>query len=269
MIWAQKVVLVTGASSGIGAAVAKGAAERGAFVALVARRVAALEAVAESIGAERSACFPLDVTDRSAIARLPGRVVERFGHLDVVVNNAGVNHRGAVAERSVDELASILETNLVAPVLLSRAAIDHLAPGGVIVNVASLAGKVPVPHEATYSATKAGLRAFTRALAFELSARALHVGAVCPGPVDTSFFGDVAEVPDLVFSQPMSSAEEVARAVFELVDERIDEVDVPATSGKLATLGYLAPGLFRRLRPLLERLGARNKRAFLSRKGTE
>jgi len=273
MIWAQKVVLVTGASSGIGLAVAKGAAERGAFVALVARRAAALEAVAESLGAERAACFPLDVTDRFAIAQLPGRVVERFGRLDVVVNNAGVNHRGAVAERSADELASILETNLVAPVLLSRAAIDHLAPGGVIVNVASLAGKVPVPHEATYSATKAGLRAFARALAAELSAelsaRALHVGTVCPGPVDTSFFGDVAEVPDLVFSQPMSSAEEIARAVFEVVEERIDEVDVPMSSGKLATLGYLAPGLFRRLRPLLERLGARNKRAFLARKGTE
>lgn len=269
MIWAQKVVLVTGASSGIGEAVAKGAAERGALVALVARRAGALEAVAENLGAERAACFPLDVTDRSAIARLPGRVVERFGRLDVVVNNAGVNHRGAVAERSADELASILETNLVAPVLLSRAAIDHLAPGGVIVNVASLAGKVPVPHEATYSATKAGLRAFTRALAAELSERNLHVGAVCPGPVDTSFFGDVAEVPDLVFSQPMSSAEEIARAVFEVVEERIDEVDVPMSSGKLATLGYLAPGLFRRLRPLLERLGARNKRAFVARKGAE
>ena len=95
------------------------------------------------------------------------------------------------------------------------------------------------------------------------------LGTVRPGPVDTSFFGNVAEVPDLVFSQPMSSAEEIARAVFEVVEERIDEVDVPMISGKLATLGYLAPGLFRRLRPLLERLGARNKRAFLARKGTE
>jgi hypothetical protein len=268
MIWAKKVVLVTGASSGIGLAVAKGAAARGAFVALVARRAAALEAVVESLGAEHAACFPLDVTDRSAIARLPCRVVERFGSLDVVVNNAGVNHRGAVAGRSADELASILETNLVAPILLSRAAIDHLAPGGVIVNVASLAGKIPVPHEATYSATKAGLRAFTRALAVELSERTLHVGTVCPGPVDTSFFGDVAQVPDLVFSQPMSSAEEVAHAVFRVVEERIDEIDVPMSSGKLATLGYLAPGVFRWLRPMLERLGARNKRAFLARKGT-
>jgi hypothetical protein len=247
--------------------VARAVVSRGARVALVARTVERLEALARELGADRAASFPLDVTDRAGLDGLPGRVVERFGRLDVVVNNAGVNHRGPFEARTAGELGGILETNLVAPILLTRAALPHLGRGAAVVHVASLAGKVPVPDEATYSASKAGLRAFSRALAHELEGRGVHVGTVCPGPVDTAFFGDdVAKVPDLVFSQPMSSAEAVAAAVLRVVDERVPEIDVPAASGKLATLGYLVPAVFRALRPGLERLGARNKRRFAARK---
>ena len=166
--------------------------------------------------------------------------------------------------RSPDELAGILETNLVAPILLTRAALEHLGDGGAIVNVASLAGKVPVPHEATYSASKAGLRAFTRALGVELAGRRVRASVVNPGPVDTGFFGDVATVPDLVFSQPMSTAEQVAVAVLHAIDTGAPEVDVPAVSGKLATLGYLSPRLFSVLRPLMEKRGAKNKARFIA-----
>ncbi len=266
MNWAEKVALITGASSGIGLAFARAAAGRGARVALVARSAGALEKLVADLGTERAASFPLDVTDREGLAQLPDRVVARFGRLDVLVNNAGVNHRGAVEERGADELVAVLETNLAAPILLTRAALPHLARGAAIVNVASLAGKVPVPHEATYSATKAGLRAFSRALSAELAERGVHVGTVCPGPVDTSFFGDVSGVPDLVFSQPMSSAEDVANAIVRVIENRVAEVDIPAASGKLATIGYLVPSLLKYLRPLLERAGARNKRAFAERK---
>jgi short-subunit dehydrogenase len=95
----------------------------------------------------------------------------------------------------------------------------------------------------------------------------VHVGTVCPGPVDTGFLGeDVAKVPDLVFSQPMSTAEAVAGAVLRVAEERVAEIDLPAASGKLATLGYLVPAVFRALKPGLERLGARNKRRFAARK---
>jgi short-subunit dehydrogenase len=200
---------------------------------------------------------------------LPERVVERFGRLDVVVNNAGVNHRGAVAERSGAELAAILETNLVAPVLLTHAVLRQLRPGGVVVNVASLAGKVPVPHEAAYSASKAGLRAFGRALGIEQRAHGgVRICSICPGPVDTGFFGDdLSRVPDLVFSQPLSSADEIADAVIRAIESDVDEIDVPKLSGKLATLGYLSPWLSQSVRPLLERLGARNKRRLLARRG--
>ncbi len=133
-------------------------------------------------------------------------------------------------------------------------------------NVASLAGKVPVPDEATYSASKAGLRAFSRALDVELADRGIRVATVCPGPVDTGFFGDVSKVPDLVFSQPMSSAEAVAAAVVRAIEEDVSEIDVPALSGKLATLGYLSPRIFAQLRPVLERRGAHNKALLLKRR---
>jgi short-subunit dehydrogenase len=268
MDWTKRVAIVTGASSGIGLAVARALAVRGVRLALVARSTEKLDAIAIELGPERAESFPLDVTNRVALGGLPARVKERWGRLDFVVNSAGVNHRGPVAERTPEELVSILETNLVAPVLLTRAALPLLEPDGVVVNVASLAGKVPVPDEAAYSGSKAGLRAFARALNTELSlhGQRIRVATVCPGPVDTAFFGpDLGLVPDLVFSQPMSTAEDIADAVSTVIERGIQELDVPAVSGKLATLGYLSPRLFGILRPAFERLGAKKKAHFLER----
>jgi short-subunit dehydrogenase len=266
MNWKNSVALVTGASSGIGLAVARAVAARGGQVALVARSRETLERVARDLGPGRAESFPLDVTDHAGLAALPGRVVERFGRLDLLVNNAGVNYRGELLERTAAEIVAILDTNLVAPILLARAALDHLGRGGAVVNIASLAGKVPLPDEATYSASKSGLRAFSRALAVEVAERGIHVASVNPGPVDTGFFADLSTVPDIVFSQPMSSAEQIADAVIRAVDTRAVEIDVPAMSGKLATMGYLSPRLFAALRPALAKRGAKNKALFMAKR---
>jgi short-subunit dehydrogenase len=267
MNWAGRVAIVTGASSGIGSAVARDFVARGVRVALVARTAAKLEALAAELGADRAAGFPLDVTDRAGLASLPATVKKRWGRVDFVVNNAGVNYRGLLAERSAAELEEILVTNLVAPVLLTRASLDVIEPDGMIVNVASLAGKVPLPHEATYSSSKWGLRGFSQALNTELALHGsrIKVAAVCPGPVDTGFIGaDPGNVPDIVFSQPMSTAEDVARAVSTVIEKGLPELDVPALSGKLATAAYLSPWLYSALRPLLERIGARQKARFVA-----
>jgi short-subunit dehydrogenase len=261
---ADRVALVTGASSGIGLATTRALIATGARVAIVGRSRDRLEAVARELGPEPITPFPLDLRDRAGLAGLPRHVVDRFGRLDIIVHSAGVNHRGSASARTSEELAEILDANLVAPVLLTRAALPFISAGGAIVMVASLAGKVPVPDEATYSASKAGLRAFARALDHELRGRAIRVSSVCPGPVDTGFLGDVRAVPDLVFSQPMSTAERVADAVLRAIDSGPREIDVPALSGKLATLSYLSPKLFATLRPLLERRGAREKRRFIA-----
>ena len=262
----NKVAIVTGASSGIGLAVAQMLVRKGARVALVARTKDKLEEAVRELGADRALAVPLDVRDFRAVAALPGRVVDSLGRLDVLVNNAGLNHRGDIARHAPEDLADIIHTNLTAPIVLTRAALEHLRPGGAVVNVASLAGMVPVPGEATYSASKAGLRAFTRAVADELALRGIHCGCVSPGPVDTGFFGEIAEVPDLVFSQPMRSAEQIARAVLECIETRAPEVAIPAASGHLATFAYVFPAIARGVRPLLEKRGARAKRAYIARK---
>jgi len=263
----DRVALVTGGSSGIGLAVAKAFVARRMRVAIVGRSAERLAAAVQTLGSDRVLAVALDVRDRAGGAQLPGRVVAHFGQLDVLVHSAGANHRGPFASKRVEELAEIVETNLVAPMLLTHAALPYLGKGSAVVSVASLAGKVPLPHEAAYSASKAGLRALSRALEVELRGLGVAVSTICPGPVDTAFLGDAAEVPDIVFSQPMSTADRVAEAVVDALESGRSEIDLPMLSGKLATLGYLSPAFLAALRPLLERRGARNKQRYLSRRG--
>jgi short-subunit dehydrogenase len=263
-----RVALVTGASAGIGLAVCRQLVAAGARVAMVARTQSKLEAAAASLGGgDIAVAFPLDVGDLPALGQLPEQVVARFGRLDVVVNNAGLHHRGPVAQRSVGDLATMVKVNLAAPIVLSRGALPLLPRGGAIVNVASLAGFVPLRDAATYSATKAGLRAFGRALGDELRPRGIAVCTVSPGPVDTDFFLDELDgVTPITFSQPMSTPERVAAAVMECLRSGRREIAVPWFSGKLATLGYISPAVMRVLRPWMERIGAKKKASYAAKR---
>ncbi|WP_394839572.1 SDR family NAD(P)-dependent oxidoreductase [Pendulispora rubella] len=186
-----KTAIITGASAGIGLSVARKLAEAGANVVLVARGREKLDAAAASIGLERAMSFAADVSHFDSLRELLRAARERFGRIDILVNNAGLNHRGPAVGISPDTLAAIIttnrpqnaksmadeayegrqaEVNLTAPVFLSRLVAEHMVQQGAgsIINVASLAGKIPVKDEAAYSASKAGLRAFGRALAMEL-----------------------------------------------------------------------------------------------------
>jgi short-subunit dehydrogenase len=260
----QKVALVTGGSAGIGLAVARQLCARGTRVALAARTETTLREAAQEVGGEAFVC---DMKDLPAVSALPARVVERMGALDIVVNNAGLHHRGPLVSIEPLALADMITVNLAAPVVLCRAAIQILRKPGSIVHVASLAGMVPMPLQVTYGASKAGLRAFSGALREELAASGITVSLVSPGPVDTGFFGAELEgVADVAFSQPMSTAEQVANAIVRCIEEGTSEIALPWLSGKLCTLGYLSPALTRLLRPVMEKRGARNKRAYLERK---
>jgi short-subunit dehydrogenase len=265
-MFSDKVALVTGASAGIGLAVCRKLVAQGARVAMVARTRKTLEEAAAAVGGgEAALAFPLDVGDLAALERLPAQVAARCGRLDFVVNNAGVHHRGPVANRSAADLAAMINVNLTAPIVLSRAALPLLPSGGAIVNVASLAGFLPVRDAATYSASKAGLRAFGSALAAELEPRGIAVCTVSPGPVDTDFFlAELDAVTPITFSQPMSTPDQVADAVIACLRGGRQEIAMPWFSGKLATLAYLSPTLLRVLRPMMERAGARKKAAYVA-----
>jgi short-subunit dehydrogenase len=263
-----KIALITGGSAGIGLAVAQQLAKQGCKVALVARKQGPLDEAVKSIGADKAAAFALDVGDLAAMAALPQRVVDRFGALDILVNNAGLHHRGPFLSVDPLKLGDMVTVNLTSPVVLSRAAAPLMRRGGSIVNVASLAGMVPMRYQVTYGATKAGLRAFSRALRDELVDQGISVSVVSPGPVDTGFFLDELDrVADIVFSQPMSTANEVADAVLHAIHHGDADIAVPWLSGKLCTLGYVAPSLSRALRPLMEKKGKKAKQAFRERKG--
>lgn len=254
-----KTVVITGASAGIGAATARRFAEAGARLVLAARGVPALEAVAAEVG---GVAVPTDVTDPGACRALIARAVAETGALHVLVNNAGLHHRGTVEALEADDLAAMIDVNLRAPVLLSRLAIPHLraSGGGAIVSVASLAGCVPLPEAATYSASKFGLRAFSLALAAELEGQGITVSTVSPGPVDTGFIMDhLDDVADITFSQSLSTADDVARAVVRCALDGARERALPPSGGRLALLGYVFPALHRALRPALEARGRRAK----------
>ncbi|MFK7927370.1 MAG: SDR family NAD(P)-dependent oxidoreductase [Myxococcota bacterium] len=263
MRFTGKTILITGASLGVGFATAQRFVAEGANVVLCARRPGPLhEAAAELDAEERVLAIPCDVQDNDALARLVEASVARFGGLDGLVNNAGAHFRGPLESRSADEIGTMVDVNLRAPLVLTRLALPHLRAGGggFVVQVASLAGKLPLDGAATYSSTKFGLRAFTYAMAEELRGTGVTVSAVSPGPIDTGFIMDTLdEVEDIVFSQAMCTANDVATMVLDCAADGKIERAYPTSGSVLATVGYLVPGLRRMLKPALNRKGARAK----------
>ncbi len=265
--FAGKVAVITGASAGIGAAAARMFVAEGAAVVLAARKAGPLEQLAGELSAAggRALAVPTDVGDAGAATRLLARTEQEFGGFDILVNNAGANKRGPIELYRAEELAAVVQVNLIAPVVLTRLAVPSLRKrgGGAIVNVASIAGRIPVNHEAVYSATKFGLRAFTFALAEELEGSGIRVSAVSPGPVSTEFIlGDLDHVPDLALAQPMSTAEDVARLILDCAADGTLERVIPRSTGYLATAGYLMPWLRKLIVPMMERRGKRVKEAY-------
>jgi len=271
MIFKDKTVIITGGSAGIGAEAARLFAEAGANLLLVARTRKNLEQIAEDLrDRTRVAIFPMDVSDPDACVDLFKKAGFEFGRVDVLVNNAGYHPRGNVEDLDAAELARMVDVNLRAPIMLSRLALPYLreAGGGAIVNVGSLYGRSPTPGNATYCATKAGLRFFTRALAEELrQGDSIKIALVAPGPVDTGFIMDNPEtVSDLTFSQPISSAVDVAQTILDLCGNTVIEKSMPTITAVLANVNYLAPWLGTVMRPFLEKKGRRVKQQLKARR---
>lgn len=253
-----KVVIITGASSGVGEAAARLFAGAGARVVLAARSAQKIAALAEELG---GLAVPTDVARLDDLRALVERTVDASGRIDVVVNNAAANARGNLDTLDEQAIATVIDTNLKAPMLLTRLAMPQLRKTkGVVVNVASIAGHVPLPGESPYCASKWGLRGFTFAVNDEMREAGVAVCVVSPGPIATPFvLDDLDHVPDLVFSQPILSAREVAEAVLACAMDRRRERALPRSTLRLAKLIGYAPWLQQWLRPSLEAKGAKVK----------
>src|SRR5262249_4243707 len=221
-----RTVIVTGASSGIGRETALAFAQRGAAVVLAARRAEQLEAVAAACrahgGPAEGVCG--DVAEDGFVEALVARAEERFGRLDVIVNNAGISkHRQFFAVTPAD-IEYTLRVNLVAPARLVVAALPALLrqAEGFVVNVSSLAGKLPPPREAVYAASKFGLTGLTEGLWLDLAGSNVHATVVHVGPIDTEIWAKTDEPTAYRGRKLPPSA--VSRAIFRAIERRLPEV---------------------------------------------
>jgi short-subunit dehydrogenase len=244
-----KVVVVTGASMGIGEEIAKIFADHGASVVLLSRDVGRADDARHRVGhLERTLALACEVRNREEIDQVVALTLEHFGRVDVWVNNAGVGIRDSVADMEMSACRELFETNFFGAVECMQAVLPAMrkAGGGTIINISSVAGHVPLPFGAPYSASKFALNALGKGARMELKKDNIHVLTVCPGYIRTEF-GAHMLASRRGNIRPKSvrgiSAQRVARAVYRGYRKNKREVIVPWLMIPVVKLYQLFPGL--------------------------
>lgn len=255
--WRDKVVLVTGGSSGLGRTIAEQFAQRDARVVLVGldpQRVAAAEAQFRQAG-HQVLGLAADVTQQAEVDRLFEKAVGWFGQLDVLVNNAGRSMRGRILDITPEQFQEMLDLNFISAVRCTRAAVPHLLPRkGHIINIGSLAAKTAPRWVGAYPASKFALAAYSQQLRLELGPEGLHVLLVCPGPVrrrDPRLYslGELDDLPEPA-RQPgagvkidAAQPERLARAILRAAEKRKPELVYPRKARVFFALSQIWPAL--------------------------
>lgn len=212
---AGKVVAITGASAGIGAASARAVVAEGASVVLGARRRGRLDELAAELGPDKVAIVEMDVREPGDAQRMVAEAFDRFGRLDALVANAGIGAYGGIMDLDDETLRDMMDTNVAGTVWPIRAAVPHFvdAGSGDIVIVASVAGLRGAGDEAVYAATKFAQVGLAGGLDRELRAKGVRVSTICPGGTATEFAMGAGRTPDMPGLANMLRAEDVADAV--------------------------------------------------------
>lgn len=250
----EQVILITGASSGIGLVTARAAAGRGAAVVLVARQRSAIDEAAEDIRrcGGRAASFAADVADAEAVRRAARQALETFGALDTWVNNAGVSSYGRLDQMSPEEHRRIFETNYCGVVNGSMTALEHLREtGGAIINIGSVLSDLAFPLQAPYVASKHAVQGFTNALRQEVQDAALPISItlIKPGTIDTPLSEHAAShlSAEPRNPPPVYAPDIVANAILYAAEHPSRELVVGGGGRLLIGMYRLAPGLSDRL----------------------
>jgi len=216
-----RIALVTGASSGIGAATARALAARGVTVGIVARRSERLAEVLEACRshAPDSRSWVADLSGPAGAAALAEEAWETFGRLDVLVNNAGIPMRRPVTRISLEEVERVMRVNYLSPVAMTLAVLPRMIErgSGTIVNVSSLGGRLGITTEAAYSASKFALCGFSEAMAADLHGTGVKVRLVLPGAIDTEIWDQPGNDPAF-YTGPLTPADEVANGIVDAID---------------------------------------------------
>jgi 3-oxoacyl-[acyl-carrier protein] reductase len=217
-----KTALVTGASGGIGAAIAAALHGAGATVGLSGTRVEPLRALAEALG-DRVHVLPCNLADAEAVNALPKQAAEAMGSVDILVNNAGITRDNLFMRMSEEEWAEVIEVNLTATMRLCKGVVRGMmkARWGRIVNISSVVGATGNPGQANYAASKGGMVAMSKAIAYEVASRGITVNCVAPGFIETAMTDKLTEdqkaaILAQVPAGRMGAPEEIAAAVLYL-----------------------------------------------------
>jgi short-subunit dehydrogenase len=245
----NRVVLITGASEGIGAACAAEFARSGARLVLTSRSEARLHKSAAAAGAKDALIVPCDITDDGGRRRLVSRAVERFGAIDILINNAGLGLYAPAWSVPMEEARRLMEINFFAPLALTQLIAPQMRERrtGFIVNIGSIAGKVTLPWMTLYSVSKYALSSLTEGLRMELRASGIRTMIVCPGYVKTAFQQHVisGKPPESMVRGRRFAIEprECAEAIRRGVERDARTVVTPASGWALTLASRLFPGL--------------------------